>query len=264
MSSRLLFTLILTASSFSSVSAESHPWKSTDGTKSVQGDFQSRDASSVKIRLADGKDVSIDLGKLHADDRKWLDLNHPASAGTAAPDESAVFDTLKFGDKHDAVLAKLKASKFVELTMAENMISRTGLNGIFRIRQKIGGQTATLYFDWSGTDALKEITVRTESFPAASFSSKLAPSWKEFIDLLTTLHGQPLQALPNIDPASVPSGTMLSSHLWKLESGGSATLGVGCEEMSYQVVVRFTEEKIEPVTSNRPARPAAPDIDFNP
>ncbi len=261
---RFLLSLVLTAGSLSQVLAESRPWKSADGTKTIQGDFQSRDATSVKIRLADGKEVSIPLGKLHADDKKWLDLNRPAAALTPPPDESAVFDTLKFGDKHDTVLAKLKASKFVELTMPESMISRTGLNGIFRVKQKIGGQTATLYFDWSETNALKEITIRTESIPAAAFNSKVDPCWKEFIDLLTTLHGKPLQAVPKIDPASVPSGTMLSSHLWKLENGGSATLGVGCEVANYQVVVRFTEEKIEPVTSNRPAKPTPPNVDFNP
>ncbi|MEO5715508.1 MAG: hypothetical protein ABIT37_18665 [Luteolibacter sp.] len=263
MLSRFIPLLLLAIASVSPVSAESRPWKSADGTKSIQGDFISRDASSVKIRLADGKEIAIDLGKLHADDAKWLNLNHPDS-GDPAPDEAAVFDTLKFGDKHDAVLAKLKASKFVELTMAESMISRTGLNGIFRIRQKIGGQTATLYFDWTETDALKEITVRTDGFPAASFDAKLAPCWKEFIELLTTLHGRPLQAVPKINPASVPNGATLSSHLWRLESGGSATLGVGCEGTSYQVVVRFTEEKIEPVTSNAPAKPVGPDIDFAP
>ncbi len=263
MSSRLILSLLLAVASAPSVSAQSRPWKSADGTKSIQADFQSRDATSVKIRLTDGKELSIDLGKLHVDDKKWLNLNHPAS-GAPAPDESAVFDTLKFGDKHGAVLAKLKASKFVELTMAESMISRTGLNGIFRIRQKIGGQTATLYFDWTETDALKEITVRTDAYPAASFDAQLSPCWKEFIELLTTLHGKPLQAVPKIDPASVPSGTLLSSHLWKLESGGSATLGVGCEEKSYQVVVRFTEEKIEPVTGHRHTKPTPPDIDFNP
>jgi hypothetical protein len=263
MPARLILTLIFAITSVSAVSGQSRPWKSADGTKSILGDFVSRDASSVKIRLADGKEINIDLGKLHPDDRKWLDTNHPATAA-ASPDDAAVFDTLKFGDQHDVVLAKLKASKFVELTMAENMVARTGLNGIFRIRQKIGGQQATLFFDWTETDSLKEITIRTDAFPADSFDAKLAPCWKEFIDLLTTLHGRPVQAAAKIDPASVPDGAMLSSHLWQLDSGGSALLGVGCEGKNYQVVVRFTGERIDPVTSTRPAKPTAPDIDFDP
>ncbi len=260
---RFILSFLIAVTLAAPVSAASRPWKNAEGTKSIQGDFISRDAASVKIRTADGKEITIDLAKLHADDKKWLNLNHPAT-GAPAPDEAAVFDTLKFGDKREAVSTKLKASKFVELTMAESMISRTGLNGIFRLRQKIGGQAATLFFDWNEADALKEITIHTDAYPAASFDAKLTPCWKEFIELLTTLHGKPLQAAPKIDPASVPSGAMLSSHLWKLESGGSATLGVGCEGTSYQVVVRFTKERIAPVTNGAPAKPAGPEIDFNP
>ncbi len=245
------------------IAANARPWKSADGTRTIQGDFVKRDANTITILLDGGKETSFDISKLHADDKKWLDLNHPAS-GEAMPDEAAVFDTLKFGDKHADVLAKLKASKFVEMTIADNLIGRTGLNGIFRLRQKIGGQHATLYFDWNGSDSLKEITIRTEVFPASSFDSQLEPCWKEFVELLTTLHGKPLQEAARINPKTVPSGTMLASHLWKLEKGGSALLGVGCEGTNYQVVVRFTDEKIEPVTMSRPASPNGFDFDFNP
>ncbi len=264
MTSRFALAFLFSAAFSASAFAEIRPWKSADGTKTIQADFVSRDAAGVKIRLADGKEATIELAKLHADDKKWLDLNHPLG-GVATPDDAAVFDTLKFGDKHDAVLTKLKASKFVEMTMAESMISRTGLNGIFRLRQKIGGQQATLFFDWTDTEALNEITVRTDAFPAESFDAKLAPCWKEFIELLTTLHGKPLQAAPKIDPASVPNGSMISSHVWQLESGGSALLGVGCEGTNYQVIVRFTPDKVAPVTSTgRPGKPAGLDIDFEP
>ena len=260
-SSRLALSLLLTIASASSVFAESRPWKSADGSRTFQGDFLKRDASTVTIRKDDGTEIRFELGKLHADDKKWLDLHHPAS-GEAIPDESAVFDTLKFGDSHDAVLEKLKASKFVEMTVADNLVGRTGLNGIFRLRQKIGGQEASLYFDWTESNNLKEIHVRTATFPAAAYQTKLAPSWKEFIELLSTLHGKPLQAVPQIDLASVPDGSMVASHLWRLESGGSALLGVGREGGNYQVVVRFTKEKIEPAGTT--TRVEGPHIDFEP
>ncbi|MEO7098177.1 MAG: hypothetical protein ABI162_02360 [Luteolibacter sp.] len=260
MPSRHTLALVFVIASALPAVAESRPWKSADGLHSIVGDFLKRDATSVTIRREDGKEVSFDLGKLHADDKKWLDANHPLAA-TDIPDDSAVFDTLKFGDKHDMVLAKLKASKLVVMTIADNLIGRTGLNGIFRIRQKVGGQDASLYFDWTEADTLKEINVRTAAFPATSYDAKLAPSWKEFIELLTTLHGKPLQAVPQIDLASIPESSMLSSHLWRLESGGSALLGIGREGGKYQVVVRFTQEKIQPAgyTSN-----PGPQIDFEP
>ncbi|MEO8616893.1 MAG: hypothetical protein ABI600_17265 [Luteolibacter sp.] len=261
MNLRILFAL--TSICAVPLHAETRPWKSSDGLRSIQAEFVNRDAASVTVRLDGGKEFSIDLTELDPGDRNWLDLKHPLANGPV-PDETAVFDTLKFGDPHDVVLTKLKASKLVELTMDESMINRTGLNGIFRIRQKIGGQQATLFFDWTDANALKEITVRTDAYPAASFEAKLTPCLEEFIELLSTLHGKPLQAAPKIDPASVPDGAMLPSHLWKIESGGSALLGVGCEGTNYQIIVRFTEEKIEPATTKRPAKPAAPDIDFSP
>lgn len=261
MINRIVFAFLIACGV--SLHAETRPWKISDGNRSILAEFVNRDASSVTIRLEGGKETRLNLAELDTTDKSWLDLNHPL-ASEPVPDETAVFDTLKFGDSHDVVLAKLKASKLVELTMAESMISRTGLNGIFRIRQKIGGQQANLFFDWTDADALKEITVRTDAYPAASFDAKLTPCVVEFAELLSTLHGKPLRATPKIDPASVPDGTMLPTHIWKIDSGGTALLGVGREGMNYQIIVRFTQEKIQPTATTRPVKPAAPDIDFRP
>jgi hypothetical protein len=243
--------------------AGARTWKSADGVRTMQGEFIERDATSITIRLDTGKETRFEITKLHADDQKWLNLKHPAS-GETLPDQAAVFDTLNFGDSNAVVLAKLKASKFVEMTIAESMLSRTGLNGIFRVRQTIGGLQASLYFEWSTADQLKEITIRTSTFPVESYDSKITPCWKEFTELLTTLHGKPLQAAAKIAPSSVPQGALISSHLWRLESGGSALLGIGNEDESYQVIVRFTDEKIEPVIIGRTAKPSGVNIDFGP
>jgi hypothetical protein len=262
---RLLFVLLCFLSATFPQAAGARPWKSADGLRTVQGEFVERDATTVTIQLNSGKESRFDLAKLHVDEQKWLNLNHPVTpSGEAAPDHTAVFDTLKFGDSNAVVLAKLKASKFVELTIAESMLARTGLNGIFRIRQKIGGLQASLFFDWNAKETLTEITVRTSTFPLASYDAKIAPCWQEFAELLTTLHGNPLQAAAKIAPASVPDGALISSHLWRLESGGSALLGVANEGGNYQVVVRFTEEKVEPVIIARPSAPTGINIDFNP
>lgn len=240
--------------------ATARPWKNSDGSKTIEAEFVKRDASTVTLRLESGKETTLELAKLHADERKWLNLNHPIG-GESMPDQAAVFDTLKLGDSYDTVLAKLKASKFVEMTLADNLLGRTGLNGVFRLKQKVGGLDSSLYFDWTGDDKLQEVTLRTDPLPAASYAKQVAPSWTEFIGLLTTLHGKPLQAAPRVDPSAVPEGSMVASHLWRMESGGSALLGVGCEGGKYQVIVRFTGEKIAPVTT-RPAAPAGPGAGF--
>lgn len=226
--------------------AAPRPWKNEDGTKSVQGEFVKRDAISITVRRSDQKLVVVPLDKLHPDDRTWVNLNHPA-AGGKLPDASAVFDELSFGDTRDVVFAKLKASKFVELTTDETFIGRSGLNGVFRTRQKIGGQHAMLDFDWTGDNQLKEITLHTEGLPASELDTQLTPCWKSFIGLLTTLHGKPIVADSQIRLSTIQDGALASTHLWKLETPGSALLGAARDGGKYQIVVRFTKEEIKPV-----------------
>lgn len=252
MTVKTAFALLL-ASAFH-LHAAPRPWKSEDGQRSFQGDFLARNDSNVTIRRsADGREVTLALGQLHPDDRTWVNANHPA-AGTgtpddnsAAPDESAVFDQLVFGDNREQVLTKLKASKFVEMTTDETFIGRSGLNGVFRTRQQIGGLHAMLYFDWTDDNQLKEITLQTDPLPASELPTHLVPCWTDFIALLTTLHGQPIVADKQLHLSSIPDGSFLPTHLWKLEKTGSAQLGAARDGDKYQIVVRFTKEEIKPV-----------------
>ncbi len=225
--------------------AEPRPWKSADGVRSVQGEFVKRDAATVTIRTDAGKEIIIELAKLHPDETKWLDLNHaPAGSPPApAPDPAAFFDTLTFNDTRDSTLTKLKASKIVEMTADETFIGRSGLNGIFRTRQKIGALNGFLYFDWTEAGKLKELNLQTETRPATAYKTELEPSWKELIELLSTLYGKPIQKGPLPSMASLPDGSFSPSHLWNLESGGCALLGTAREGPRYQVVVRFSKTK---------------------
>ena len=163
------------------------------------------------------------------------------------PNQAAVFDQLVFGDTRDRVFTKLKTSKFVELTVDETFLGRTGLNGIFRTRKQIGGLDASLFFDWTDEGHLKELTLQTETLPASAYRTKIEPSWKQFIVLLTTLYDQPVQngSLPY--PDSINDGTFSPSHLWTLETGGSVLLGTARDGDQFQLVVRFTQKKIKPV-----------------
>lgn len=222
-------------------------WKSADGQRSTEGEWVTRDATSITIlRSKDNKQVTIPLEQLDPNDRTWINANHPL-AGTKAPDEAAIFDTLAFGDSREAALAKLKASKIVEMTTDETFIGRSGLNGVFRTRQKIGNLNAMLSFDWTESGKLKEITLQTENLPAEAYKSELEPSWKKFVELLGTLYGKPVQKGPLPTMASLADGSFSPSHLWQLNGSGSALLGTARDGAKYQVVVRFTEKKIQPV-----------------
>lgn len=239
--------LVLSTLSATTLHAAPRPWKSSDGSRSIQGDFIKRDAASVSVRRSsDRKEVMIPLDQLHPDDLTWLNTTHPLP-GQELPDTSAVFDKLSFGETRAEVLAKLKTSKFVELTVDETFIGRTGLNDVFRTRRKIAGQDASLFFDWTEDGKLKEITLQTAALPATALESQIVPCWKELAELMTTLYGKPIHADPELRLSAIPDGSMLPSHLWKLEKKGSATLGAARDGEKYQVVVRFSEKAVKPV-----------------
>lgn len=241
-----LVSFLLIASALS-LHAAPRAWKSADGQRSTEGEFVRRDATSITIlRTKDWKQLTIQLEQLAPDDRAWINANYPL-AGAKAPEKSAAFDTLAFGDSREAALAKLKASKLVEMTTDETFVGRSGLNGIFRTRRKVGTLSATLYFDWTESDKLKEITLQTELLPASAYQSELKPSWQEFVELLDTLHGKPVQKGPLPQMTTLADGSFSPSHLWKLETGGSALLGAARDGAKYQIVVRFIEKAIQPV-----------------
>lgn len=253
MTFRILVLTTLAATSLHA--APPRAWKNEDGSRSIQGTFVSRDANSVTIRLSSNfENRTIPLGKLHPEDRAWLDKNQPLAGKNnknnkepAMPDSSEIFDNLAFGDSRAVVLSKLKSSKFVVMAMDETFIGRTGLNGVFHTKNQIGGLEVSLYFDWTANDKLKEISLQTDHCPASEFKTKILPCWKEFAELLTTLHGKPVQADSNLRLEAVPDGAMLPTHLWKLETKGSAMLGTARDGDKYQIVVRFTENNVRPV-----------------
>ncbi len=235
--------------------AAPRPWKSADGTRSVTGEFVSRDETSIVIRRGDRKEITIRLDQLHPDDRSWIAANQPLP-GEGAPPPSAVFDHLSFGDNRDTVLKKLQASKLVESTVEETFFARTGLNGVFKTRKQIGGLDALLYFDWTPAGGLNEVTLHTKALPAADLDDRLRPCWQEFIELLTTLHGQPANANMKLDLAPLEDGSISCTHLWKLGNRGSALLGAARQGDGYQIAVRFTTEIIQPVPVSAGSAPS--------
>lgn len=246
----MLRHFLIIACSLLPLAAAQRPWKDTEGDRSVQGEFISRDARSVTIRRSDGRVFTLDIRKVHPDDLKWLDENHPLpTAKPAEPvaDNTAVFDNLHFGDTREQVLAKLKASKLVELRVDETLLGRFGLNGTFQTRKDIGGLRCQLFFEWSARGLMQEVSLRTQAQTADTYPALLKACWEDFAKLLTTLHGKPLQESGFPPAADLTDGAFLATHLWRLDGGGSVLLGTARDGRNYSTVVRFIQQEIRPI-----------------
>lgn len=224
------------------LTAAPREWKSADGSRTITAELIAHEAGKVTIRRTDGQEFTLKFSDLHEEEQGWLKDNHPDPE--APPPEEAIFDHLRFGDTRDQVLAKLKASKAVEMTVDEAFLGRVGLNGAFRTRQKVGAYHATLYFDWTPAGLLKELTLQTEAVSSSHYNDGLKQSWVAMSELLAILHGKPIQngPLPALD--SLDDGLFLASHLWRIP-GGTAMLGTAQEGTHYMTVVRFTKERHE-------------------
>lgn len=227
--------------------AQSHGWRNQDGSKTVHAEFVRRDASSVTLRRQPSQtEFTLPISQLHVEDLTWLNQHHPLHS-PAPEDCTAVFDQLLFGDSRDQVMVKLKASQFVELTVGETFLGRTGMNGVFRIRKPLGGLHATLDFDWDENGGLRELTLQSDPQAESDAGSKLRPCWNACIDLLTELYGKPAFANPGFSVVNLPDGSMSGTHLWKLEPRGSVMLGASRNGSSYCVAIRFTRKELKPV-----------------
>lgn len=246
--STFLVALTLLLSSLS-LAAEQRAWKSSDGTQTLQATFLSRDETSVTLRRSDNRVLTFAISKLHRDDQSYLEKNHPYKApdGKEAEPEGDAFGPLRFGDTRKEVEAKLLESSIVKTAVNDDLFGRTGLNGVFETTQTIGGLPCFLYFDWSGSGGLQEVTLRTKALSGESYDGKLRATWTELISLLGKLYGKTLSDAPYPERKELQDGLMLSSHLWRTSDGYSVLLGAGQELSEYCVSVRFTTKHINPI-----------------
>lgn len=252
----IYFSLFSLTCLVSSHAEDARSWKNDDGSKTFQGKFVKRDATTVTIkRSANLQEITLPIAKLHADDVAWLNTNHPnKSTSTTSkpkpPPSTGIFDNLNFGDSRQQVQAKLKTCKIVKPNIDEALWGRTGLNGVFETRTPLGGITASLYFDWNEQGGLKEITLQTNPLPASAVESKLTPCWKEMVELLTEIYGAPIVGHDSFSIEGVADGALSPTHLWDIEPKGSASLGVARDGNRYQIAVRFTAQKAQTVPIN--------------
>jgi hypothetical protein len=230
------------------MAGEIRTWTNPDGSKTFKAEFMRRDKDTVTLRPVGVKELSMGLEKLHASDQSWLKKNHPTEAEAKAaevPDEAAIFDTLKFGDTRKTVTAKLKASKMVEANLNSTFFGRTGINGIYRTVQPIGGLHCYLFFDWDEADLLKEISLRTEDKALGEYEAVLKPCWQALTELIMPIYGKPLQTTKMPAASDLTNEQMLASHLWRIDQGGTVMLGASRLGEAYQVSILFTKDKIE-------------------
>jgi len=241
-----LFLLLI---SLSALPANAREWKNVTGSSSFDADYISNDGKLVTLRR-NGRILTFSIEKLHASNQEWLKTNHPPTEVTKPGEfkvpEGAAFDTLEFGDTRDIVIKKLDASPNVDGSVAEVMLARVGLNGVYRTKKTIGGLHCHLYFDWTPNNRLTEVTLRTKPLPQENYSGKLKSNWGELIELLTMLHGEPVQGANYPDSDELQDGLILNSHLWYSEKGHSILLGTGQESTNFSVVVRITSQHIVP------------------
>lgn len=239
----LLLTLLMPL-----MAGEIRTWTNPEGSKTFKAEYIRRDLDTVTLRPVGGKELSMGLEKLHADDQSWLKKNHPTEAeakATEVPDEAAIFDTLKFGDNRETVTSKLKASKMVEANLDSTFFGRTGINGIYRTVQPIGGLHCYLFFDWDEADLLKEISLRTEDKLEGEYETILKPCWQALTELIVPIYGKPLQTTKMPAATDLASEQIVASHLWRIDQGGTVMLGASRLGEAYQVSVLFTKDKIE-------------------
>lgn len=245
-------------------------WRSSDGSKSFRAEFLSSDGVRVTLKRNDGRILTFDMAKLHPSDQVWVreHIDPKDLAPDAPPPKGAAFDQLEFGDDRTEVEKKLKASKLVTANLDETLFGRTGLNGVFKTTRTIGGLHCFLFFDWTPSGGLREVTLQTQPVDKARYVTSLQGNWGELIELLSILHGNPEQAAGFPDVNDLQDGLILGSHLWYTEEGHSVILGTGQEGRGFNVVVRITSERIKPApvtngsssTASDPGLPKASDF----
>lgn len=246
-------TILLTALSTALLTAfapgEMRDWKSANGKSTLRGDLLNRDDSSITLRKADGRVVTFSIEKLHSSDQDYLKEKHPlqpTAAGAAEPEGDA-FGPLRFGDSRKEVEEKLLASSIVKTDVDTTLFGRTGLNGIFETSESIGGLHCSLYFDWTSSGTLEEVTLRTKAVEGSSYNSLLQSTWEELISLLSKIYGNPISKAPFPKSNELQDGLLLGSHLWRTNEGFSVLLGTAQEGSRYNVSVRITARRIRPI-----------------
>ncbi|MFT5904885.1 MAG: hypothetical protein ACI9E1_000473 [Cryomorphaceae bacterium] len=147
---------------------------------------------------------------------------------------------INYGESRDTVASKLSKSKVVKSSMPSNMFARIGLNGSFSTTRDLAGLKFTLYFDWTESSGLKEITYRSDALVSYSYDQNLKQKWQYAINLLSAIHGRASNAGAYPKKNDVKPDSIQFSHEWKTDNG-YVYLGVGQQAKKYSLNITFSK-----------------------
>lgn len=124
---------------------------------------------------------------------------------------------------------------------------RTGLNGVFKCKAKLAGLTYHLYFNWSESGGLEEITLRSQELPMDNYSTALQEAWSEANKLFTKVYNYPVQDANYPKKSDFKGHDMLITHLWHKGASQSILIGPGINKEKCFLAIRFVNKRIQPV-----------------
>jgi len=151
---------------------------------------------------------------------------------------------INYGETREIVTKKLSSSKLVKASIPASMIGRIGLNGLFTTTRDLAGLKFTLYFDWTESSGLKEVTYRSDALVSYNYDQRLKQIWKHAINLLSAIHGRASNAGAYPDKSEVKQDKIQFSHEWKTNSG-YIYLGVGQAAKKYSLNITFSKVSLE-------------------
>ncbi|MGJ8656300.1 MAG: hypothetical protein ACSHX6_07610 [Akkermansiaceae bacterium] len=151
---------------------------------------------------------------------------------------------LNYGDTRETATRKLKNSPLLKANIADNLFGRVGLNGSFTTTRDLAGLKFSLYFDWSESRELQQITFRSDALPDGAYDQRLKTSWTQASNLLSSMHGATSNAGEYPKQSEIKPGTMRYSHEWKTHNG-YIYLGTGQETKGYSLVITFSEVSLD-------------------
>ncbi len=150
---------------------------------------------------------------------------------------------INYGESRDTVTSKLSKSKAVKSSMPANMFARLGINGSFTTTKDLAGLKFTLYFDWTKSNGLKEITYRSDALVSYSYDQKLKQKWQHAINLISAIHGKASNAGVYPKKSDVILDSIQFSHEWKTDDG-YIYLGVGQQAKKYSLNITFSKDSL--------------------
>ena len=166
---------------------------------------------------------------------------------TALPGFAGVYGNLEFGDDRDTVTRKLQKSKLVTQTINTTLLSRTGLNGVFKSNTQLAGLTYHLYFGWDDNGGMQEVTLQSDPIEKTQYNITLHKAWLAANQLFTQVYNAPAQNAKFPNKKDVATHNILMTHIWHKGKKQSILMGPGIEKDNCFLAIRFINQHIEPV-----------------